>query len=81
MDTPTSGCINDAAPQQPADDDGRRYLVAGLHADRPAVMVCGSAELARRLVEADRLGDVVAFRQLDGSTAETSAGTDAAAGR
>jgi len=65
------------ATTQPAVDDGRRYVLTvprGVDqlldnlrpdADHHAITVYGSADLARRVNEADRLGVCVAWRQLD----------------
>ncbi len=58
-------------------DDGRRYALTGPrgvselvdrlnpHAEHHTVTVYGSADLARRLQQADRVGVCVAFRRLD----------------
>ena len=63
--------------QGPSDDDGRRYALTGPRgvsdfldnlspdAEHHTIAVYGSADLARRLTEAERLGVCVAFRQLD----------------
>ncbi|HZN20622.1 MAG TPA: hypothetical protein VFB84_20920 [Micromonosporaceae bacterium] len=64
-----------ADPNRPTTDDGRRYAVTGSPgaADQP-VTVYGSADLARRLAEGNRLGVGVAFRRLDPDTPTSPAG-------
>jgi hypothetical protein len=64
-------------------DDGRRYVLTGPRgvdpvldavsptADVHTVAVSGSADLARRVVEADQLGVCVSWRQLPAADTET----------
>ncbi len=61
MDTQTTKHHDAMATSQPA-DDGRRYTLAGPHGTST---VHGSADLARRVEEANRLGVCVAWQQLD----------------
>lgn len=56
------------------DDDGRRYVLTGPDTDRndaSPTTVQGSAELARRLAEANRNGAGVAFRRIEADTSPT----------
>jgi hypothetical protein len=73
----------DPAPEFPPDDDGRRYILAGPRglspfldalnpgADHHEVLVYGSADLARRVTDADRSGVCVAWRQVDNADDDT----------
>jgi hypothetical protein len=73
MDTHTSTHHDAMATSQPA-DDGRRYTLAG---PGGTTTVHGSADLARRVGEANRLGECVAWQQLD-DTADATTGADEA---
>jgi len=67
-------------------DDGRRYVLTGPrgvdpfgdnlnpNADHHTITVYGSADLARRINQANRAGVCVAWRQLDQQTADDADG-------
>jgi hypothetical protein len=67
-------------------DDGRRYALTGPrgydalldtlrpHADHHTITVHGSADLARRVSEANQLGVCVAWRRLDEHAADDADG-------